>query len=272
MDWITKEKMTKAKIAAHDQAVARLQGLVDDTSISDLVELVSLAETECLCEYERAKMAEEQLQELFSTSTDAALPRSIRHFQEASDRCQHLGRTLLTMLGKLDAALCTERRRPLAALSVERSLQIAHDTERCPPAPGASQSPYATSLPSPVLLVSPFGGSSEDKRRNLSYARRCARHCLDLGEAPFGAHLIYPQLLDDDFAPHRSKGITAGLSWASLAVRAVVYVDHGITSGMQEEIKHCRLEGKPIVERNLPLGYAELDLSLPMAAFSETRQ
>jgi hypothetical protein len=48
-----------------------------------------------------------------------------------------------------------------------------------------------------VILGSPYAGDIE---RNISYARKCIRHSLSLGEAPIASHLLYTQegILDDD--------------------------------------------------------------------------
>lgn len=91
-----------------------------------------------------------------------------------------------------------------------------------------------------VIIESPFAGTSKNKivkyfqeRRNKRYARRCLKHSLDQGEAPIASHLLYTQVLDDNIPEERQQGIDAGLAWRKVAEGTVVYIDYGITRGMQ---------------------------------------
>ena len=112
-----------------------------------------------------------------------------------------------------------------------------------------------------VQLETPFAaGTPEEIVVNIDYARRCARHCLDLGEAPFVSHLLYTQMLDDTFKPHRRKGIEGGLAWASHAEASAVYTDLGITPGMEKGIARAEKEGRPVEKRTLPIGYKKMVL------------
>lgn len=83
-----------------------------------------------------------------------------------------------------------------------------------------------------VNIESPYSG---DVEKNVEYARRCMKDCLDRGEAPLASHLLYtqPGILDDQIADERKMGIEAGLAWAQHAFSTVVYCDLGITPGMQ---------------------------------------
>jgi len=112
-----------------------------------------------------------------------------------------------------------------------------------------------------VQLETPFAADTpEEIAANIDYARRCARHCFDLGEAPFVSHLLYTQMLDDTFAPHRKQGIDAGLAWASNAEASVVYTDRGVSPGMEKGIARAEAEGRPVERRTLPLGYQQMKL------------
>ena len=86
-----------------------------------------------------------------------------------------------------------------------------------------------------VILESPFAG---DVEHNVEYARRCVADSLSRGEAPLASHLLYtqPGILDDTDPDQRALGIDAGHAWISSANRMVVYVDHGISDGMQKGI------------------------------------
>lgn len=97
-----------------------------------------------------------------------------------------------------------------------------------------------------VVVESPYAGEVE---HNVAYARACLFDCLTRGEAPFASHLLYTQVLDDTDPEHRRMGIAAGLEIARRADLTVVYMDHGLTDGMREGIKHARAHHRPVEER-----------------------
>jgi hypothetical protein len=70
------------------------------------------------------------------------------------------------------------------------------------------------------------------------------------GEAPTASHLLYtqPGILRDDVPAERKLGIDAGLAWRDAAE---VYVDRGISSGMQYGIEAARAAGRPIEIRRI---------------------
>jgi hypothetical protein len=80
--------------------------------------------------------------------------------------------------------------------------------------------------------------------------------CLMRGEAPFASHLLYtqPGVLHDDVADERKLGIQAGLAWGEMADATVVYVDHGVSPGMQLGIDRARELGRPVELRRLDDG------------------
>jgi len=99
-----------------------------------------------------------------------------------------------------------------------------------------------------VYLESPYAG---DVAANVAYARECVMDCLRRGEAPFASHLFFTQpgvLMDADPA-ERALGIQAGLAWAEVADATVVYMDHGVSPGMQLGIDAAEKAGRPIERR-----------------------
>ena len=80
-----------------------------------------------------------------------------------------------------------------------------------------------------VIVETPYAGKTEDeRRRNLAYARACARDSLiNHGESPFLSHLLYtqPGILDDWDPIERLHGIEAGLTWGEVAEATIVYID-----------------------------------------------
>lgn len=99
-----------------------------------------------------------------------------------------------------------------------------------------------------VLLESPYAG---DVVRNTEYARDALLDCLYRGEAPFASHLLYTQVLADDEPAERLRGINAGLAWGMVADATVVYVDLGVTRGMNIGIAAAHAEGRVVEVRSL---------------------
>jgi len=103
-----------------------------------------------------------------------------------------------------------------------------------------------------VILETPYAGKNWWQRiGNISYAKRCLLDCLSRGEAPFASHLLYTQVLDDKVPAQREWGIASGFAWLEIADASVVYVDRGISAGMQAGIDAARREGVLIEYRSL---------------------
>ena len=101
-----------------------------------------------------------------------------------------------------------------------------------------------------VIIESPFKG---DEVENINYARECVRHSLLLGESPIASHLLYTQegILNDAIESERILGISAGLSWVSVAEKTAVYIDLGISKGMEYGIKVAKDAGVDIEYRKI---------------------
>lgn len=101
-----------------------------------------------------------------------------------------------------------------------------------------------------VILESPYAGDIE---ANITYARLCVRDSLSRGEAPIASHLLYTQegILRDEIAGERQWGIDSGLAWKAVAEASVVYMDRGITRGMQYGIEAAVNSGLPVEYRSL---------------------
>lgn len=105
-----------------------------------------------------------------------------------------------------------------------------------------------------VILESPFAPTNGfTVERNIEYARACVRDSLSRGEAPIASHLLYtqPGILNDDIPEERQWGIDAGLAWKAVAQGSVVYVDHGVTRGMEYGIAAAQAAGLPIEYRKI---------------------
>jgi len=101
-----------------------------------------------------------------------------------------------------------------------------------------------------VIVESPYAGDIET---NVVYARQCVRDSLLRGEAPIASHLLYtqPGILDDSIPAERQHGIDAGLAWHHGAEAAVVYIDRGVSQGMEYGIAKARELGTPVEFRSL---------------------
>ena len=102
-----------------------------------------------------------------------------------------------------------------------------------------------------VIIESPYAG---DVDRNLRYLRECMHDCLvNYNEAPFASHALYtqPGVLDDMVLAERDLGINAGFIWGEVAEKTVVYLDHGISMGMERGIAHARAHGREVEYRKL---------------------
>lgn len=105
-----------------------------------------------------------------------------------------------------------------------------------------------------VVVESRFAGETpRDMLINKKFTLACMRDCLKRGEAPYASHVIYAHsYVVDDFIPsERALGIMAGFDWGNFASKTVVYTDLGISSGMNEGIKHAKEVGRPIEYREL---------------------
>jgi len=101
-----------------------------------------------------------------------------------------------------------------------------------------------------VYLESPYAG---DVPANVAYARECVADCLRRGESAYASHLFFtqPGILDDTIPEQRALGIQAGLAWAEAADATVVYIDLGISQGMQLGIDAAEKAGRPVERRYL---------------------
>lgn len=105
-----------------------------------------------------------------------------------------------------------------------------------------------------VIVESPFAATEEHtQEEHIIYAKRCMLDCLKRGEAPFASHLLYTQqgILDDSIPEEREWGITAGFAFRKAIHKSVVYIDYGISKGMNFGIANAREHGNEIVYREI---------------------
>jgi hypothetical protein len=105
-----------------------------------------------------------------------------------------------------------------------------------------------------VCVESPFGG---DVALNVQYADACMYDSFTRGEAPFLGHLLYTRVLDDALSPDRTRGVNAHLAWLRRSDYVAVYVDLGVSPGMQLAIDLAAKLGLPCPRRTLGEGWQQ---------------
>jgi hypothetical protein len=109
-----------------------------------------------------------------------------------------------------------------------------------------------------VLIESPFRGKGRglarlfNERRNKRYAHAALKDALTRGEVPLASHLLYTQVLDDQNPDDRKMGIDVGHEFLRVADAVVVYIDRGISDGMNIGIARARALGLPVMRRSIP--------------------
>lgn len=101
-------------------------------------------------------------------------------------------------------------------------------------------------------IETPFSAPTERGLvRNVYYSMLAVRDSLERGEVPYASHLFYTQMLNDNTEHERQLGIDAGLEIGKLAVQTVVYIDLGISPGMEYGILAADDAGRPVHRRRL---------------------
>lgn len=100
-----------------------------------------------------------------------------------------------------------------------------------------------------VVIESPFAGNILTRYRNRIYARRCLHDSLVQGEAPIASHILYTLVLNDCVPEERQIGIAAGHAWINFADLLAVYIDYGISRGMEAGMRVAKIYGIPIEYR-----------------------
>jgi hypothetical protein len=128
--------------------------------------------------------------------------------------------------------------------------QVQHSDEN-PLTPLRLQNMKRIKVMKPVVLESPYAG---DFAKNIRYARACMHDCMTKhDEAPYASHLLYTQegVLDDEVPGERKLGMEAGFAWHDRADYTVVYIDLGVSVGMQHGIDLALEKGQRVIFREL---------------------
>ena len=99
-----------------------------------------------------------------------------------------------------------------------------------------------------VFICSPFSGGPPLYRK---YLLEAIRDSLSRGENPFAPHYYYTRFLNDNDLSERNLGRGFGQQILVRCDSLVVYADHGITSGMNDDIQLAIKERKNVTVRYL---------------------
>lgn len=117
-----------------------------------------------------------------------------------------------------------------------------------------------------TVIESPFSAPTIDGLvRNVQYAMLAVRDSLDRGEAPYASHLFYTQMLDDNDETERLRGMDAGLAICHYADQTAVYLDRGISRGMEYGIETAQAARRDVVMRRMfsaALTASEIDIMI----------
>ena len=93
-----------------------------------------------------------------------------------------------------------------------------------------------------VYIVSRYAGDVEN---NVKAAIRYCRFAIDKQTMPIAAHLLYPQIVDDNDPTEREIGTMYGLALLALCDEVWCF-GKTLSAGMEQEIKEAKRLGKPI--------------------------
>ena len=93
-----------------------------------------------------------------------------------------------------------------------------------------------------VYIVSRYAGDVEN---NVKAAIRYCRFAINKQKMPIAAHLLYPQIVDDNDPTEREIGTMYGLALLALCDEVWCF-GKTLSAGMEQEIKEAKHLGKPI--------------------------
>ncbi len=93
-----------------------------------------------------------------------------------------------------------------------------------------------------VYVVSRYAGDIEN---NVLSAIRYCKFVITKGKMPIAAHLLYPQIVDDNVPAEREIGTMFGIALLEMCDEVWCFGKE-LSSGMEREIKEAKRLGKPI--------------------------
>ena len=104
-----------------------------------------------------------------------------------------------------------------------------------------------------LVLTTPQQRHWSENDPDVTFTCACMIDSLDKKEAPLAFHLLYtlPDILDPQNLEEKHLGQKAKNAWMENADGLLVYVDHGVTEDMEEDIETAFRLKKPIQIRRL---------------------
>ena len=93
-----------------------------------------------------------------------------------------------------------------------------------------------------IYVASPYAG---DVEKNLIFAERACRFCMEQGHAFFAPHLLYPRLLNDSVPLERQAGLEMGTAVLSRCDELWSFGET-VSFGMRMEIAEAERLGIPV--------------------------
>ena len=96
-----------------------------------------------------------------------------------------------------------------------------------------------------VYVISKYAG---DTKKNVANAITYCKEVISKGKQPIASHLLYPQMLDDNFPEQRKMGLAFVLNLLDMCDEAWVFTDdfEDISEGMDLEIRECFRRDIPV--------------------------
>ena len=103
-----------------------------------------------------------------------------------------------------------------------------------------------------VTVESPLKANQGYSREQFKrYREFCLKDAIERGEEVYCSHWL-ADILDDDDPRERMQGLMIGLKWAAKSDYAVLYVDFGVSEGMQIALEMYNQIGMRVERRSLP--------------------
>jgi hypothetical protein len=100
-----------------------------------------------------------------------------------------------------------------------------------------------------AFISSPYSAlTARQRKKHIKYAREMMYeviYCTD--NLPIVPHLLYPQVLDDNNANQRIKGLNLCKHWIEKADVIYVCCKYGVSKGMEKEIEYAKFLNKEII-------------------------
>lgn len=101
-----------------------------------------------------------------------------------------------------------------------------------------------------VFICSPYKANSEERRELYrKYAQEMVLQAIQADAAPYAPHLYLPDVLNDEDALMRRKGIRVGAEYLKRCDEMWLCTRYGISQGMRDEIFVAEKFGIHVVEK-----------------------